>query len=345
VLFVGEIDRLRFPPTAAGRFLLCRSRAEALLRLAGDDICAVVAVGLPGMEGLRLLNGLRVDHPSVARIVVDPAPGAAFRLRHAELAHQVLSAGRAPELLWSAVTRTVELKELLPDQRLRALVGGVENLPSVPPVFVELTRVIESPTCGAPEIAAVVGRDPALSAKVLQMVNSSFFGLARRITAIDAAVAYLGVTTLRALVLSSEAFSLFRPPAAVGLDLAGLAARSVATARAAAARAATDHRDDAFAAGLLCDLGLVVLAARAPELFGCDEGVLGVSHSEAGAYLLGLWGLPTTVVDAVASHHLPPADDREAGLSALAAVGRAVLDVEIGPMAEAATIGAAVPGA
>ncbi|HVW31311.1 MAG TPA: HDOD domain-containing protein [Acidimicrobiia bacterium] len=331
-MFVGDVDGLPFPATATGRFVLCRTPSDAWDRLGGDDVSAVVAVGLPGMEGLRLLNRLRADYPSAARIVVDPAPGAVFRLRHAELAHQVLSARWEPKLLWNAVTRTVELKELLPDQRLRALVGGVETLPSVPPIFLELTRVIESPTCGAAEIAAVVGRDPALTAKVLQLVNSSFFGLTRRVSAIDTAVAYLGVTTLRALVLSSEAFSLFRPPAAAGLDLADLAARSVATARAAAARAVAAERDDAFAAGLLCDLGLVVLAARAPELSGCDESVLGVSHGDAGAYLLGLWGLPTTVVDAVAAHHRAAADQRATGLCAVDAVSRAVSEMELGPV-------------
>jgi HD-like signal output (HDOD) protein len=227
-------------------------------------------------------------------------------------------------VLWNAVARTLQLKELLPDERLRSLVGAVECLPSTPPLFLDLTRAVGSSTCGAAQIAAVVARDPSVAAKVLQLVNSSFFGLPRRITAIDAAVAYLGVTTVRALVLASEAFSLFTPPAVPGLDLAGLAARSLSTATAAAERAAPDHRDDAFAAGLLCDLGIVLLATRAPELFGCDETALGFTHGDAGAYLLGLWGLPGVVVDAVASHHDPPPDDRVTGLGAGDAVRRAV---------------------
>lgn len=320
VIFVGDIESVALPPEADGRFALVSSPAEALLRLGGGEEAAVVAVGLPGMDGLRLLNRLRADHPSLARIVVDPAPGAVFRLRHAELAHQVLSKLPSADLLWRAVTRTVELKELLPDERLRLLVGGVESLPSVPPVFLELTRVIDSPHCGSAEIAAVVGRDPALAAKVLQLINSPFFGLQGRITAIDAAVTYLGVTTLRSLVLSSAAFSLFTPPPALGLDLANLATRAVAIGTAASERAAPDQRDDAFAAGLLCDLGMVLLATRAPELYGCNETALGFTHGEAGAYLLGLWGLPSTLVDAVAFHHDEPPDPRETGLSAAAAV-------------------------
>jgi HD-like signal output (HDOD) protein len=330
VLFVGDVANVALPPEANGRFLLCPSPAEALLRLRGDDgVVAVVSAGLSGMDGLRLMNRLRAEHPSLARIVVDPAPGAVFRLRHAEIAHQVLPTRRSAELLWSAVARTLQLKDLLPDERLRQVVGAVESLPSMPPVIFELNRAIESPQCGATEIAAVVSRDPSLAAKVLQLVNSSFFGLPRRITAIDGAVAYLGVTTLRALVLSSEAFSLFEPPLAAGLDLAAVAARSVAVATDATKRAAPDQRDDAFAAGLLCDLGLVLLATKAPELFGCDETALGFTHGDAGAYLLGLWGLPTTVVEAVAAHHLPPDDGRETGLPAGDAVRRAVQEFQL----------------
>ena len=337
MVFVGAVDRLELPAAAAPRVVRCGSPAEALLRLGGGEVCAVVALGLAGMDGLRLLNRLRSDHPALARIVVDPARGALFRLRHAELAHQVLPAGQPPALLWAAVQRTLDLRGLLVDERLRAVIGGVDALPGLPPVFVELNRVIGSAACGASEIAAVVARDPALAAKVLQLVNSSFFGLPRRVSAIDEAVAYLGVTTLRALVLSSEAFSLFRPPAAVGVDLAALAARSAATARAAAARAGRDQRDDAFAAGLLCDLGTVLLATKAPELFGCDETVLGFSHADAGAYLLGLWGLPAAVVDAVASHHRPPDDPGQSGLSAVDAVRRAVTDGEATPAQLATT--------
>ena len=323
VLFVGDVETVALPREAHGRFALVRSPAEALLRLDGGE-SAVVAVGLPGMDGLRLLNRLRADHPSLARIVVDPAPGAVFRLRHAELAHQVLSTRPAADLLWRAVTRTVDLKELLPDERLRLLVGAVESLPSVPPLFLELTRVIDSPQCGAAEIAAVIARDPALAAKVLQLVNSSFFGLQGRITAISTAVAYLGVTTLRSLVLSSAAFSLFTPPKVLGLDLGELARRSVAIATAASERAAPDQRDDAFAAGLLCELGTVLLATRAPELYGCDENLLGFTHGEAGAYLLGLWGLPSTVVDAVAFHHGEAPGPTGRGLCAADAVCSAV---------------------
>jgi HD-like signal output (HDOD) protein len=332
VLLVGVPDTVgAFPSEDDGRLHLCSSPAEALARLRSGAPCdVVVAAELPGLEGVNLLARLRDEYPSVARIVVAPPPAISVGFRIADLAHQVLPAGSPPEVLREALGRTLRLRDLMADERLRSLAGSVDGLPSLPRIYGDLTAALESPSCGAGEIAAVVCRDPALAAKILQLVNSSFFGLPRPLTALPQAVAYLGVATVRSLVLSTEAMSLFRPAArAVGLDIDALAARAVATAAEAARLAAPEHRSDAFTAGLLSDVGLLLLAAKAPELLRQDEGSLGFSHGGAGAYLLGLWGLPPGVVEAVAFHHDPLAapPDAAAGLATRLAVGLAVMAV------------------
>jgi HD-like signal output (HDOD) protein len=332
VLLVGEPGTVgAFPSDADGRLHLCSSPAEALARLRSGAPCdVVVAAELPGMDGVNLLARLRDEYPTVARIVLAPPPAIAVGFRIADLAHQVLPAGSPPEALREALSRTLRLRDLLADERLRALAGSVDGLPSLPHIYEDLTAALESPACGAAEIAAVVCRDPALAAKVLQLVNSSFFGLPRPMTALPQAVSYLGVATVRSLVLSTEAMSLFRPAArAAGLDVDALSARAVATATEAARLAAPAHRNDAFTAGLLSDVGLLLLAAKAPELLRQDESKLGFSHGGAGAYLLGLWGLPPAVVEAVAFHHDPLAapPDAEGGLATRLAVGLAVLAV------------------
>jgi HD-like signal output (HDOD) protein len=285
------------------------------------------------MEGVNLLARLRDEYPSVARIVVAPPPAIAVGFRIADLAHQVLPAGGAPELLREALGRTLRLRDLLSDERLRGLAGSVDGLPSLPRIYGDLTEALESPNCGAAEIAAVVCRDPALAAKILQLVNSSFFGLPRQVTSLPEAVSFLGVATLRSLVLSTEAMSLFRPAArAAGLDVDALAARAVATATEAARLAAPEYRSDAFTAGLLTDTGLLLLAAKAPELLRRDEATLGFTHGGLGAYLLGLWGLAPGVVEAVAFHHESPGvteADRGDGLGPRQAVGLAVEQVSI----------------
>ena len=312
-----------------GRLHLCPSVDEALARLRSGEPCdVVVAADLPGMDGVNLLARLRDEYPWIARILVAPPPAIAIGFRIADLAHQVLPAGSPPEQLEAALSRTLRLRDLLADERLRALAGSVDGLPSLPRIYGDLTAALESPNCGAPEIAAVVCRDPALAAKILQLVNSSFFGLPRVVTSVPEAVAFLGVATVRSLVLSTEAMSLFRPAArAAGLDVDALSARAAATATEAARLAAPEYRSDAFTAGLLSDIGLVLLAAKAPELLRRDEAELGFTHGGAGAYLLGLWGLPTGVVEAVAFHHEPPGIPAgvDAGLAIRQAVGLAVI--------------------
>ena len=311
VLLVGEPGTVgAFPSEEDGRLHQCASSDDVLARLRAGDACdVVVAADLPGMDGVNLLARLRDEHPSVARILVAPPPAITIGFRIADLAHQVLPAGTSPDEIREAVARTLRLRELLADERLRALAGSVDGLPSLPRVYGDLTAALESPNCGLAEISAVVCRDPALAAKILQLVNSSFFGLPRRVTSLPEAIAYLGVTTVRSLVLSTEAMSLFRPAArAAGLDVDGLAARAVATATEAARLASSDNRADAFTAGLLSDVGLLLLAAKAPELLRRDEGELGFCHGALGAYLLGLWGLAPAIVEAVAFHHNRPGD-------------------------------------
>src|SRR5581483_6242629 len=182
VLLVGEPGTVgALPSEEDGRLQTCSSPDEALTRLRSGEPCdVVVAAELPGMEGVNLLARLRDEYPHVARIVVAPPPAIAVGFRIADLAHQVLPAGSAPEVLQEALARTLALRELLADERLRALAGSVDGLPSLPRIYGDLTAALESPNCGAAEIAAVVCRDPALAAKVLQLVNSSFFGLPRQ---------------------------------------------------------------------------------------------------------------------------------------------------------------------
>jgi HD-like signal output (HDOD) protein len=330
VVLVGEPEAVAaFLSEEDGAVAVYPSPDEALARLRSGEPCdVVVVVDLPGLDGVNLLTRLRDEYPWVARILMAPPPAIAIGFRIADLAHQVLPAGSPPEQLWEAVSRTLRLRALLADERLRALAGAVDGLPSLPRIYGDLTAALESPSCSAAEIAAVVCRDPALAAKILQLVNSSFFGLPREVTALPEAVSYLGVATLRSLVLSTEAMSLFRPAArAAGLDIDALSARAVATASEAARLAAPEYRSDAFTAGLLSDIGLVLLAAKAPELLRRDEAEWGFTHAGAGAYLLGLWGLPPGVVEAVAFHHEPPGAPAgvDAGLAIRQAVGLAVI--------------------
>jgi HD-like signal output (HDOD) protein len=166
-------------------------------------------------------------------------------------------------------------------------------------------------------VSPIIESDVAMTAKILQLVNSPFFRTAQRITSIRTAIAYLGLATIRNLALSAHVFA--ESNADVGAPSLQEHAMAVAVL---ASRIVTDRSlaDDAFAAGMLHDVGKLVLAEHdllyakeildrvdpgGPPVHLMERERFGVSHAQVGGYLLGLWGIPERVVEAVTVHHEP----------------------------------------
>jgi len=224
--------------------------------------------------------------------------------------------------------RACALQGLLDSESLRAAIGGMSGLPTAPRLFLRLTQALEDPRIPVIVVADLIAQDLAMTAKVLQIVNSAFFGLAQRISNVHEAVRYLGLQMIKSLVLSVEVFSQFpddRSIEACGIER--LPAHSLSTAQIARGMFTERQKsDDAFTAGLLHDVGILALASRLREPFlasrqlvaerGCpataaERETIGATHAEIGAYLLGLWGLPYPIVEAVAHHHWPQAVEHE----------------------------------
>jgi putative nucleotidyltransferase with HDIG domain len=197
----------------------------------------------------------------------------------------------------------------------------MRQLPAIPRIYSALRSIVNDEKVTASEVARVVGTDPSIAARVLQIVNSAFFRLARRITKIEQAVSYLGFTVIRNIAMSVEIFSQWPSNAFCHLSQAKLQAHVRAVAAAARALTVkTPIADDTMLAGLLHDIGYWVLAqefsaelgaslklaaATAIPVHEAESRVIGASHAEIGAYLLGMWGLPYPVIEAVAHHHEP----------------------------------------
>lgn len=280
---------------------------EALALMAEEPVDILVTdVRMPGMDGAELLARVREAHPATARIVLSGQADEPTARRLVNLAHQCLAKPARPEELRTVLERTSWLRELLDDERLREAVGGVDQLPVLPTVFAGVSRLAEDPGSATRDVAAVIATDPGLCAKVMQMANSAFFGRARPITDIGEAVGFLGISTMRYLVLSLEVLDAFeRAPAGARPVLAGVQRRALATgdlARRMALSSPQVSPDDAFLSGVLHDVGLLVLAATtAPD----EMARICAGHPEVGGYLLGLWGLSPLIVEAVAHHHAP----------------------------------------
>ncbi len=275
---------------------------------------------MPGMDGAALLRRIKDTYPKTVRIVLSGHAEREAVMRALPVAHQYMSKPCDSETLRSVLLRACALQTLMCDDSLRSIVGRVEKLPSVSTIYTDLTEVLARPSPSLDDVVTVVERDPAMCLKLLQLVNSAFFGLPRRVAAMRDAIGYLGIDLVKSLVLAAQIFA--AAEGAQGLDggfLSAIQQHSMLVARVAR-KIAPSGADDAFMAGMLHDVGKIVLALADRDKVGVfasaarERGVptyviererLCVTHAEVGAYILGTWGVPLGIVEAVAGHHEP----------------------------------------
>jgi HD-like signal output (HDOD) protein len=218
------------------------------------------------------------------------------------IAHISLAKPCDHELLKSVVSRACNLNAILQSEELRAAVGQVEMLPAVPQTYIALNEAMSRPNCGVKDLARIIEQDVGLCAKILQLVNSAFFGLSRKTGCLCEAITYLGTETIKAIALALEAFSGGPGASALSLDeLAELQRHSVLTGQIAR-RLVSQERNNAeetFLAGMLHDVGWLI---QVPPGTASDRAF---DRALLGAYLLGLWGLPHSIIEAVAYHRAP----------------------------------------
>jgi HD-like signal output (HDOD) protein/ActR/RegA family two-component response regulator len=338
---------------------IASSATEALERCESQPFAVVVTdMRMPGMDGGQLLHEIRRRQPETIRMVLSGEATPEAAMRAVSCAHQFLAKPCDATTLHRTLVEVCAVGELIADPDLRALVNSLGALPTTPAVYTALTELLERPNTDITDVAAVVSKDVAMSAKVLQLVNSAFFGLSRPATGINEAVAYLGVGVIQALALSAALASVASPAVPVpGFDPEALQERAQAVALTARRLAPAELRDAAFTAGLLAESGQLVLACTRPDDFAFDladaeaEGRAlaelqrerrGFDYGQVGAYLLGLWGIPLSIVYAVA--HPSIEEDSEHALPALVAAAVAAVSAERGdaPQSdEATTVGAA----
>lgn len=295
------------------------SALEHLDRRGADVI--VSDAQMPGLDGLALLQLVRMRHPETARIMLTGQVRKNHTYEAIGVVHQFLAKPCPPEELQAAIDRALHLRSLLDDPTLRGVVSRMRALPSQPDVYTKLMRAVRSEDVSMGRIAAIVEENPSVAARVLQLVNSAFFGLPRPTASIKEAVVFIGTKTLRTLVLSVEAFrDLQLGLMSHGLKPTALQEHAVTTARLASEMVPAADREPAYSVGLLHSIGILVLASQLPEewdrivdeartkersLLEVERLVLGVDHGQVAAALLSLWGLPHDVIEAVAQHLHP----------------------------------------
>jgi len=299
--------------------------AQALQML--DECPADVIVSdmkMPGMDGAQLLAEVRRRHPRTARMILSGHADRMSIISAVGPTQQFLAKPCDTEVLLDAIERVLAISDLVTDEALRDLLGGVESLPKPPRIYEEMLAIATDPNCRLDDVVRVIEHDLATSTEVLHLVNSAFFGLGAAVDSVARAVSLLGLETIQGLALAGAIFRAEQPEP-VDVDAHELCLRALNVATRCRRYALADGWpnepvNEAFFAGLLCEVGLPVLDAAHPDPWSAlsssvltvdashdpwsldaeQQVAFGCSMTRATAYLLGLWGFPEGVVAAIA---------------------------------------------
>ena len=200
---------------------------------------------------------------------------------------------------------------------IKRQVKQIKNLPTLPGIVQKIAAMVENPNTSPADVGRVISQDQVLSAKVLRMANSAFFGMSRKISSITQALIVLGFDVIKGLVLTSSVFDMMKD------SMVGLWEHSIGCATAAGVIARHLGRTDAeeiLVAGLLHDLGKVVLSLQMPEesarimelaqekqisFYEAEKEILDFTHGDIGLWLSQHWNLPDALAEPIRYHHEP----------------------------------------
>lgn len=300
---------------------------EAALEVLSHENHEVVVcdVRMPGMDGVELLKRIAQQYPHIIRIILSGQAEEEAILKSIGCSHQYLAKPCDAESLKAVLSRAMELHRLLSDDQLRELTTRVETLPSLPDLYMELVSALRQPEVNIRTLGEIISRDVGMTAKILQLVNSAYFGISRKISSPAEAVNYLGINTVKSIVLSLHVFSQFDESKLQALSLDNLFSHSLQTSTYAqiisrSMGCSKEFAGEALMAGMLHDAGKLILAQELPGKYlqarqlseqerlpawQAEQKIIGADHGQLGAYLLGLWGFSEAIVEALAFHHQP----------------------------------------
>jgi HD-like signal output (HDOD) protein/CheY-like chemotaxis protein len=298
----------------------------ALAELGRGEFDVLVAdLDLPELDGAALLNQTRREHPKTLCFILATEADRDRVMQNVLGAHQFLSKPCNAATLKSHIERALALDLWIASNSMRELVSRVRTFPTVPTLYLEVLSALRSPDATTEQVGRIIARDMAMTTKLLQVINSACFGIPRRINDPVEAVGLMGFDAVKSMVMAIKLLSQYDKIKPVYFSIDRLWRHSTDVARSAK-QLVLMHTDDAvlaetaFTAGLIHDMGKVVLAANFDEqyrgaqslarkqnlpLWEVEREIFGASHGEIGAYLLGLWGMPLDLMECSALHHQP----------------------------------------
>ena len=278
VIFVDDEPRVleglkrMLAPQAQRMDMTFVGSAQAALDALKAEPCEVVVTDMrmPGMSGAELLEVVQREYPDTIRLILSGQAETESVMKALGVSHQFLSKPCDAEILQGTIARAFTLRDLAGNPAVKTLVARINKLPTLPATYQKLVECLKSPNADMDDVAQIISRDPSMSARLLKVVNSAYFGLAKPVADVARAGALLGLDRIMALVLGQGIFSGGEVPQVRGFSLEALWAHSLATATAAHRIAIEEDLDKeqvaaAFLAGMLHDIGKLVLAMGMPD--------------------------------------------------------------------------------
>ena len=305
-------------------FALGGEEAVSMMDTARFD-AVVTKMRMKEMDGATLLNHVSAKHPETVRIILSQPSDRDAVLRSIVSMHQFLPLPCNGSALKTTIDRSRALRDLLVSDSLQRLVGGISHLPSVPAVYRQLTQALRDEDASISAIGQIVAQDAAMTAKVLQLVNSAIFCLRHHVSDPVKAVSLLGASTLKSLVLAIGIFQEFEQLGSNRFSADALMHHCLRVSRITKQigqleALSEEDLEDAITAATLHDIGKLILQSIDPKtcaqvqlkaeiddipLWQAEREIFGADHAAIGGYLLSTWGLPQTIVEIVALHHTP----------------------------------------
>lgn len=302
------------------------SGAEALEMMAEELAEVVVSdMKMPGMDGAELLEEISRLYPEAVRIILSGQAEKEVVYRAVKPMHQYLSKPCEAERLRDTIARSCSLRQVLETTKSHQILGRISSLPSLPEIYQQVVLASECESSSIDAIGQLVAQDMAMTAKILQLANSAIFSPRSTVSSPAQAASLIGLDAFKSLVLSLSVFQSFEGTTCNGFNIAQLTQHSIQVGSlcrhiAKSENQSKDTINEVFTAGLLHDVGKLILAANAADDFStanalakaekiplieAEQKTFGLGHDGIGSYLLSLWGLPQNIIEGIAFHHSP----------------------------------------
>ncbi len=304
-------------------FASTADEAMAHLRTCPFDVIASDFC-VEGFQGSELLDEIKKRQPGSIRFIISETINSENCLQYIGYAHQFVTKPYEPSELISLIKKSLRLKNIFLNERAAKGVASIEDLPSLPDLYITLEKELRKEDVIISDIGKLIGQDVGMTAGLLKLVNSPFFGLYSKVTKPEQAATLLGLDNLKGLVLGIH---LFNSTKEVNIDFSikdlGLHCQYTALMGRAIIKAeggSNELAEHTFLAGFMHDIGKLVLATSYTEEYAtilsivrgenmpiqeAERDILGFTHAEVGAYLLAIWGFDEDIIEAIYCHHEP----------------------------------------